>query len=239
VTLYSLAIGDIFAAPFRHYIPLIPFIILLIQELLRTAKERLGERRIGLVLVCLLVLGMNFYTYKNLDAPRTRLHVRTGEFLTRWDFGVRMKWYFEPPVFLGAEVGRWLHDNLPADALLAADQMGQLGYYSRHRIIDLLGLMDVEIAHKNYSVELLLRRNPDSVVLYAQNGVPLIGQLAATARDDRFRERYMLLYVLKANHPYDINEYQVFGQRAEHPDGEPRVLRIGLNAEAWNARWRV
>lgn len=239
VTLYTLAIGDIFAAPFRHYIPMIPFVILLIQELLRSAKEQLAVRRIALGLVCLAVLGMNFYTYRNLDAPRTRVHVRTWEFLMRWDFGARVQWFLEPPVLLGGEVGRWLHEHLPADALLAADQMGQLGYYSRHRIIDLLGLMDVEIAHRGYSTELLLRRNPAYVVLYAQNSVPLIGQLADTARDDRFREQYVLLYVLKANHSYDINEYQVFGQRADHPDAQPKMLRIGLNAEAWNARWRV
>ncbi len=239
VILYTLAIGDIFGAPFRHYVPMIPFVILLIQELLRSAKEQLVGRWIAIGLVCLVILGMNFYTYKNLDAPRTRLHVRTWEFLASWDFGARLKWYLEPPVFLGADVGRWMHEYLPADALLAVDQMGQLGYYSRHHIIDLIGLMDVEIAHRDYSTELLLRRNPDYVVLYAQNGVPLIGQLADTARDDRFRERYVRLYVLKANHPYDINEYQVFGQRTDHPDAQEKMLRIGLNAEAWNARWRV
>jgi hypothetical protein len=236
---YTLVIGDIFAAPFRHYIPMIPFFILMIQELVRTVNERLAGHQSVVALLCLVILGMNFYTYKNLDAPRTRLHVRTWEFITRWDVGARLKWFLEPPVFLGAEVGRWLHDNLPRDALLAADQMGQLGYYSRHRIIDLLGLMDVEIAHQGYSTELLLRRNPDYIVLYAQNGVPLIGQLAVTARDQRFQERYVLLYVLKANHQYDINEYQVFGRRGEHPDARSETLRIGLDAKEWNARWRV
>jgi hypothetical protein len=43
------------------------------------------------------------------------------------------------------EVGRWLQANTPADSSVAYYEIGYLGYYSRRRIIDPMGLLDPAI----------------------------------------------------------------------------------------------
>jgi len=44
-------------------------------------------------------------------------------------------------------LGRWLHDNVPADTFIAVDAAGQMPYYSGLRALDMFGINDVEIAH--------------------------------------------------------------------------------------------
>ncbi|MCB0058532.1 MAG: hypothetical protein KDE45_15955 [Caldilineaceae bacterium] len=39
------------------------------------------------------------------------------------------------------EVGEWLYENTPADATIASDGIGHIGYYSDRYVIDLLGLV--------------------------------------------------------------------------------------------------
>ncbi|MCD6385171.1 hypothetical protein J7M23_05270 [Candidatus Sumerlaeota bacterium] len=244
VLLYTLGIGYILAAPFRHYVPSVPFFIVLLSFLCAYAyTRRAGGRARLLVSACIIILlGLNFYTYNNLDMPRSRLHCRTIDFLKHRDFKQRWEWYLEPPVWLGAEVGRWLNQNIPHNALLAADQMGQLGYYSGHHIIDLLGLMDTEIAHSGYSTQLLLRRNPDYVVWYGLNGEPYLPQFKQTAHDPKFRQRYTLLYILRAKNELDRTEYLVFARKdllQGHQQPAPEILYLGLNTQEFIHRWRI
>lgn len=245
VLLYTLAIGYVLTDSFRHYVPAVPPLIVLLSVsigyLSLSVRSPLALRlRLSLVV---LLLGLNFYTSDNLDMPRSRLHCRTLEFLTRRDFGERWRWYLAPSVWLGAEAGRWLNQNIPPTALLAADQMGQLGYYSRHRIIDLLGLMDTEIAHRGYSTTLLLRRNPDYMVLLGMNNEPIIQQFKETIRDTEFRKKYKLRYILRANNELDRTEYLVYARRdllaPNELDAEPRIFYLGLNKEEFLKRWRV
>jgi len=47
----------------------------------------------------------------------------------------------------GAEVGQWMAENLPSDALLATNTAGSVPYYARLPTIDMLGLNDATIAH--------------------------------------------------------------------------------------------
>ncbi len=245
VLLYTLAIGYVLTDSFRHYTPAVPPLIVLLSVFVAyffTSVRASLALRLRLPFVILL-LGMNFYTSDNLDMPRSRLHCRTLEFLTRWDFGERWRWYLAPSVWLGAEAGRWLNQNIPPAALLAADQMGQLGYYSRRRIIDLLGLMDTEIAHRGYSTALLLRRNPDYVVLLGMNNEPIILQFKETIRDAEFTKKYKLCYILRANNELDRTEYLVYARRdllaPNELDAEPQIFYLGLNKEEFLKRWRV
>ena len=48
----------------------------------------------------------------------------------------------------GKEVGLWLKEHAPPDAVLATNTAGGLAYYSGLRIIDMLGLNDEHIAHR-------------------------------------------------------------------------------------------
>lgn len=242
---YTLAIGYILAAPFRHYVPSVPLFIVQLSFLCAYAYRKWANKpknQLLIISLCIILLGLNFYTYNNLDMPRSRLHCRTFDFLKRWDFKQRLDWYLSPPVWLASEVGRWLNKNIPYNALLAADQMGQLGYYSRHRIIDLLGLMDTEIAHHGYSTQLLLRRNPDYVVWFGLNGEPYLPQFKQTANDTQFKERYALLYILRAKNQLDKTEYLVYA-RKDLLQGEqqptPRIIYLGLNKQDFIRLWRI
>ncbi len=245
VLLYTIGIGYILAAPFRHYVPSIPYFIVLLGFCLLYVREKIKPetRNVTIPVLVLIIWGMNFYTYNNLDMPRSRLHVRTFDFLRQWEFDERWQWYREPPIWLAAEAGRWVHENLPHNALLAADQMGQFGYYSRHHIIDTLGLMDTEIAHKGYSTELLLRRNPDYVVWFGMNGEPVLPQFQQTTEAPAFKAHYKLAYILRARNEIDRSEYLVYARRdllnEEQLTAPPEYILLGLDKESFIQRWRI
>jgi len=75
-------------------------------------------------------------------------------------------------------VGRWMRDNLPSDSTVATIPVGALGYESRLTIIDMLGITDEHIAHRNlkigelaaghekYDSEYVLDRRPDIILLF-------------------------------------------------------------------------
>jgi hypothetical protein len=43
------------------------------------------------------------------------------------------------------DTAKWVDANIPADALIAAHDIGALGYFDRHRLIDLAGLVSPEV----------------------------------------------------------------------------------------------
>ncbi|GAB4316562.1 MAG: hypothetical protein Kow0059_09100 [Candidatus Sumerlaeia bacterium] len=247
VLIYIVSVGRVQAEPFRHFVPLIGPVILLFQEALlamdspgRAAGRRLIPRR-ALWGLAALGLALNFYTPDNGDHPASRLHVRTWRFLADRDWGARWEWFTHPPIHMFAEAGRWAEANLPPGALLAADQMGQLGYYARsHPIIDLLGLMDRHIAHHGLSWEYISRRNPDYFIVYGERGEPYLPNVRALLERDECRRRYRLLYILKSRYDEKIaNQFLVYGRRSKTMDGQPpRTLAIGATREEWERYWR-
>lgn len=48
----------------------------------------------------------------------------------------------------GAEVGRWMREHLPPGTLVALNTAGAIPYYSKLPVIDMLGLCDAHIAHR-------------------------------------------------------------------------------------------
>jgi len=46
------------------------------------------------------------------------------------------------------EMGRWLHDHVPPDTYIAVDAAGQMPFYADLRALDLYGLNDLNIAHR-------------------------------------------------------------------------------------------
>ena len=46
------------------------------------------------------------------------------------------------------QMGKWLHDNVPPDTYIAVDAAGQMPFYSDLRALDLYGLNDLNIAHR-------------------------------------------------------------------------------------------
>ncbi len=74
-------------------------------------------------------------------------------------------------------IGRWLHDNVPDDTLVAVVPAGSIPYESQLPTIDMLGLNDEHIAHRNldlrgviighekYDSEYVLDRAPDIIII--------------------------------------------------------------------------
>ncbi len=77
-----------------------------------------------------------------------------------------------------ALIGRWLRDHLPSDTTVATIPVGALGYESRLTIVDMLGITDEHIAHRNlkigelaaghekYDSEYVLDLEPDIILLF-------------------------------------------------------------------------
>jgi hypothetical protein len=69
------------------------------------------------------------------------------------------------------EIGRWLGDTAPPDAVLAATEAGIVPYYSRLAFIDMFGLVDRHIAslpgglHHKWDARYVLERRPRYILL--------------------------------------------------------------------------
>ena len=76
------------------------------------------------------------------------------------------------------EIGRWLHANLPDTTTVAAVPVGAFAYESRLTVIDMLGISDEHIAHRDvdlgefpaghekYDSEYVLDQHPDIIILF-------------------------------------------------------------------------
>lgn len=77
-----------------------------------------------------------------------------------------------------AEIGRWLRGNVAADSEIAVVPVGAIAYESQRNIIDMLGINDEHIAHRElplgefpaghekYDSEYVLDRRPDIIILF-------------------------------------------------------------------------
>jgi hypothetical protein len=66
--------------------------------------------------------------------------------LAFWGFGANA--YAKDVAFIETEMvaaARWLRDNTPADTLVAAHDIGAVGYFARRPILDLAGLVSPEV----------------------------------------------------------------------------------------------
>jgi len=236
---YNTYIGKVLAEPFRHLVPLIPFLIIIIGEGFRQVAEKL--KNLFLIWTIAIIIGlMNFYTVNNYDAPASRLHIRTIQFLTKWDLIERIRWFFGPPLWLNGEAGEAIRKIIPKDSLGAVDQMGQFGYYSKLRLIDLGGLIDTHIAHQGFSKEYLFSRNPDYCIIYASNGIPHIYHLKLLIEEPEFKQKYFPIYVLKWK--IDTNEFIVYIRQElakERADQPSRIMYVGPEKDEWNKKWRI
>jgi hypothetical protein len=67
------------------------------------------------------------------------------------------------------QIGLWLREHTPADARVAMEPIGYIGYYSQRRILDLVGLVSPEMVPLNrrgagWFAEMQRRFHPDYIV---------------------------------------------------------------------------
>ncbi len=122
-SIYIISVGGDSMPAFRFFTPIMPiFCILSAMTIMLIDNKRI---------VTLMVLGAIVYSIVLLNSPHITPHIegnRTAEY--------------------GKEVGQWLAENIPADAVIATNTAGSVSYYSRLRVIDMLGLTDLHIAHR-------------------------------------------------------------------------------------------
>lgn len=121
---YVIAVGGDSTPAFRFLAPLVPLLALLAA---RSHRVLLPPARALLLAVMTCVYGV----------VATRYVPELTPYLSN-----------EKVAEQGEEVGRWLAQHAPPDAVLATNTAGSIPYYSHLRTIDMLGLNDVHIAHR-------------------------------------------------------------------------------------------
>lgn len=190
------------------------------------------------------------YLRGHQDAPLARFHSRLFQPHT-YTFAERWKWYTSEPVFLNAEAGRWVREHLPPDALLAADQMGMLGFYAHPGapIVDLLGLMDYEIARHGLKLDNLFQRQPRYIIVEATQQShwwprdwrekPHVPWIRDLFQRPEFQARYVPRWFLIPRLSFSSLGFMVYVDRAIW-DSEPmETVPIGVSEEEFNRAWRV
>jgi arabinofuranosyltransferase len=251
---YATLVGSV-AERFRHLAPPIPFVIALLQLcLLAMASSAAAGVRIAATAAAVVLLVANFYQPTNFDpSPRTRFHVRTAEFLAKPDWTERVVWFLHDPVHPNADAGKWIDRNLPPEAIVGADQVGLLGYYSNRTVVDLLALCDGFLWKHFHQTDVirdyLLRRNVSHLAILVRleddkkplEFEPPIPHLAKLVKDARFLSEYRLRAMLLAR-PYPTPlAFALYERRSEPPstaDKPPDILRLGLSPEKFEALWR-
>jgi hypothetical protein len=102
------------------------------------------------------LLGLQgFYTFMTAPGPQNRnrwmLKVAWGSslflvVLVFWILGMRS--YTEDVRFIESEMvasAKWVAADLPPDSLIAAHDIGALGFFSQHQLVDLAGLVSPEV----------------------------------------------------------------------------------------------
>jgi hypothetical protein len=123
-TAYVIAVGGDFTAAFRFFAPVVPLLAIVAAR----AQRALFSVRAA------MVVTVASCTY--------------GVMATRWVREITHYMRGEKVAEQGEEVGRWLARHAPPDAVLATNTAGSIPYYSGLRTIDMLGLNDVHIAHR-------------------------------------------------------------------------------------------
>ncbi len=122
----------------------------------------------------------------------------------------------------GKETGLWLQENVPPDSLLATNTAGSVAYYSRLKIIDMLGLNDEHIAHREITTlgkgfaghekgdgKYVLSRKPDYIMFGSATGnkEPRFLSDREMAVEKEFKENYVYKqYILPSGRALHIYE---------------------------------
>lgn len=127
-------------AMFRFMVPSLPFISVLALYPCVVAANRYKPKGPGGVV--LIALGLAAIGISGLTVCRDR--IRNGLRTTQLEHFVAECKHARD----WALMGRWLHDNAPADASLATIAIGAIGYYSGLTVVDPHGIIDPVIAHQ-------------------------------------------------------------------------------------------
>lgn len=261
---FRLMAGDLLNTGFRYLLPvMLPLLVgywLLIVQLAMVicrGAATLHHKVTVPLLACILLIPVPVMPvvlepgslYRgNTNAPRSRLLNRLAE-PTTWNISERWQWYFSDPVYINTDVGRWVAENLPPEAVLAADQMGQFGFHTDHVIIDVLGLTDAHIARHGFDLDYLVGRGVDYLVIDTTLDIPLwprawrltpnVPQLRDHFATPEFREQYRRRWLLRSHVSYIANGFSVYISRNKDDGAPTEEIFLGVDEEEFDRLWRV
>ncbi|MBP8130601.1 MAG: hypothetical protein KA184_13565 [Candidatus Hydrogenedentes bacterium] len=126
---YVTTVGGDFMPSFRFYASIFPLICLLAAFAVRACRPP----AIVALLFTALVIGHNVLMIVE--------HRDIGDRAGKGNVGR-----------LGKRVGEWLRENAPPDAVLATNTAGSIPFFSKLTTIDMLGLCDAVIAHRELPI---------------------------------------------------------------------------------------
>ncbi|MEI7646113.1 MAG: hypothetical protein WCJ55_17735 [Chloroflexales bacterium] len=124
---YIVAVGGDHFRGERFFVPVLPWLAMLLADGLAAALPQRPSRLAPALLALLLTCG---------GAAALARSAASAETISGVD----------ESVWIWREIGWWLADHAPPDASLAALGAGAVAYYGQHPVIDLLGLTEKHIA---------------------------------------------------------------------------------------------
>lgn len=261
---FRLMAGDLLNTGFRYLLPvMLPALVgywMLVVHLAALAAGNSNHwkaRFLPPALAALMFLpvpmmpvgdGHGSYFRGNTNAPRSRLMTRLME-PTTYHVTERWNWFFADPVFINADAGRWVAENLPPEEPIGADQIGQFGYHTNHVIVDVLGLTNTHVARHGLTMDYLESRGVNYLVIDTLLDIPIwprdwrlrpaVPSLREQFAGDDFRDRYRRRWLLRTHVSYIGNGFSVYVSR-DVDDGLPmEEVFIGPDEEEFERLWRV
>lgn len=188
-TSYVLAVGGDAMPAFRFFVSIVPLLCLASALVLIELAPRPRWLAVAVAGIVAFNVGQ---TALGPDVNRAIRSARVGD--------------------VGREVGLWLRESMPPDTLIAVNAAGAIAYYSELPVVDMLGLNDAHIAHRQMprmgegmaghekgDGAYVLSREPDLIQFGPSWGEsrPIFVGDGELARSPEFRRRYVLAtYVL-------------------------------------------
>ncbi len=182
--LYVIAVGGDCMPAYRFFTPFAPLLIMVCAYAFSISQVSVIK---GLIIV-LLIATFNVWQLQN---DRKYYKEITSDTVAE----------------KGMEVGLWLRENAPPDAVVATNTAGSVAYYSRLKVIDMLGLNDEHIAHRKIPTlgkgspghekgdgKYVLSRKPDYIMFSSPPGSKEPRTLLSDreiASSPEFRENYV------------------------------------------------
>jgi len=135
-------VGGDWMPMYRFFVPVLPFLFLLLQESfghLYRILETPGGKKLATVTVALCLLGTGLYLIRPSVSPGTFSLPGLSERGHMLAAGKRVEDW--------SRIGRWLKDTAGKEQVVAAATIGTTAYYSELPMIDTFGMTDQHIAH--------------------------------------------------------------------------------------------
>ena len=198
------AIGAVAGRPRRLRLLWSLFVVVTLLGFVQVGGDFLfffGPRFLLPAVPCLLLLVASGVSWMEQRLPAKaawpRLIGRAALFLLLMGNAVWFSWParfdrldFWADIFRGwEELGKWIETNTPQDAVIAVGAAGWIPYESNRFTIDMLGLVDLHIAHldkptglgvpghEKYDLGYVLGRRPDYIIFarLSPEGIPIFG----------------------------------------------------------------